>query len=117
MSCKDLDIYLSKLPSDPIVKDNFCLQPILKDPEYSEQPQFSGTAVGRNSLGYIVQDMCEEDNILGNKTNHSLCATGASNMFQKIIHQWTGHHSLTGLRNYEHTTIQQQEAVLSYPFF
>ena len=32
----------------------------------------------------------------------------------KIIQQLselTGHHSLTGLRNYEHTTIEQQEAV------
>ena len=98
-------VYLGKFPPDAIIKDNFYLQPILKVPEDLEQTWFLGT-------GCIVRDICK-GNILGNKTNHS---TGASNMFQtgvpeKIIQQWTGHHFLTGLHNYKHTTIEQQEAV------
>ena len=51
-----------------------------------------------------------------NPTCHSLRATGASTMFEsgvpeKIIQQRTGHRSLEGLRHYEQTTMQQQQAV------
>ena len=53
--------------------------------------------------------MCKEGDILGNKTNHNLCAQQVLLIFQagvpeNIIQQLTGHHSLIGLHNYEHTT-------------
>ena len=59
----------------------------------------------------MVKEMCWEGNVLGDKTNYCLRATGASNMFeagvpQKVIRKRTGHRSLQGLRHYEHTTAQ-----------
>ncbi len=53
--------------------------------------------------------MRSEAQIDGRKTNHSLRATGASELFQagvpeKIIKERTGHHSLEALRTYYHRT-------------
>ena len=50
--------------------------------------------------------------IAGNFANHSLCAYGASTLFQaacseKLIQQRTGHRSLEALRQYEHTSQSQ----------
>ena len=51
-----------------------------------------------------------------NKTNHSLCATGATDLYaaavpEKLIQQRTGHRSLKALRIYERTTGEQKLAV------
>ena len=50
--------------------------------------------------------MCRQAGICGNKTNHSLRATGATQMYnsgvlEKIIQERTGHWSLEALRMYE----------------
>ena len=50
----------------------------------------------------------------GNKTSHSLRATGVSSLFQagvpeKVIQERSGHRSLDGLQQYQHTTIGQQQ--------
>ena len=60
--------------------------------------------------------MCQLANISGNKTNHSLRATGATTLFEKgisekIIQERTGHRSLEALRIYEHTNTAQHQAV------
>ncbi len=60
--------------------------------------------------------MCSEDQIDGRKTNHSLRATGASELFQagvpeKNIKERTGHYSLEALRTYEQTTTEQHQAI------
>ncbi len=60
--------------------------------------------------------MCSEAQIDGRKTNHSLRAIGASELFQagvpeKIIKERTGHHSLEALRTYERTTTEQHQAI------
>ena len=52
--------------------------------------------------------MCAHAGIEGNKTNHSLQATGASELFhanvpEKMIQERTGHHSVVALRTYERT--------------
>ena len=86
-----LDIYFSKLSLEAFKKeDNFYLQAL--SPSNPVKPWFSCTPIGRNTLGKIVQNVCLEGNIPGRKTNHSLCATGASTMFEsgvpeKIIQQ------------------------------
>ena len=54
----------------------------------------------------MFKDMCSEAHISGHKTNHSLRATGASELFEagvpeKIIKERTGHRSLEALRLYE----------------
>ena len=64
----------------------------------------------------MVKEMCSDSGIGGNKTNHSLRATAASELFhagvpEKVIQQRTGHLSLGGLRQYEKVTTTQQQAV------
>ena len=109
-----LDLYFSKLPPRAVANDVFYLQPLQKtDPG---GPWFSVLPVGRNTLSTMVKTICAEAGVGGNKTNHSLRATGTSTLFQagvpeKIIQQRSGHLSLHGLRHYEHVTAQQQLAV------
>ena len=60
--------------------------------------------------------MCEEADIGGNKTNHSLRVTGASALFdagvpERIIQGRTGHRSLDALRIYERVTDEQTNQV------
>ena len=74
--------------------------------------------VGRNKLSKVVSDMCHEAQIDGHKNNHSLRATGATQLYhagvpEKIIQQRTGHHSLESLRVYERTSVQQNRAVMN----
>ena len=58
--------------------------------------------------------MCNEARINGNFTNHSLRASGATQLFQndvpeKVISEVTGHHSTKALREYERVAIQQKQ--------
>ena len=62
--------------------------------------------------------MCERAGMKAHKTNHSLRATAATELYQadvpeKLIQERTGLRSLKALRVYEHTTIHQQQAVSS----
>ena len=63
----------------------------------------------------MVKEVCSEGRISGRKSNHSLRATGATDLYQagpeKLIQERTGHLSVSGLRHYERTTIGQQETV------
>ncbi len=64
----------------------------------------------------MFKDMCAEAGVSGHKTNHSLRATGASELFEagvpeKIIKERTGHRSLEALCLYERTTRDQHQAV------
>ena len=57
----------------------------------------------------MVKDICADAGVKGNKSNHSLRATGATELYQagvpeKVIQERTGHLSLTGLRQYERTS-------------
>ena len=52
----------------------------------------------------------------GFKTNHSLCATAATQLYQagldeQLIMETTGHQSLDGVRNYKRTSVEQQQVV------
>ena len=60
--------------------------------------------------------MCGNAGIVGHKTNHSLRATGVTEMYQgnareKLIQERTGHQSLKALRVYERSTTEQHKAV------
>jgi len=71
---------------------------------------------GQNYLASLVKDVCKEAGIEGDKTNHSLRATGTTRMWEgnvpeKLIQQRTEHHSLEALRTYERTSVTQQRAV------
>ena len=64
----------------------------------------------------MVSEMCKLANILGHHANHSLRATGATDLYtagvpEKIIQERTGHRSIESLRTYEHTSEKQKLAV------
>ena len=79
-------------------------------------PWYTATPIGKHTLNDKVKKMCLTAGVQGNKTNHSLRATGATQMYEsgvpeKIIQERTGHRSLEGLRSYEQSNAQQHQAV------
>ena len=108
-----LDKYLAKLPESAIEQDIFYLRPLAKITKEENVPWFSSVPVGKNALSKMVQEMCSKANIQGKKTNHSLRASGITQMFQaglpeKVIQDRSGHCSLDGLRKYERVSEEQQ---------
>ena len=64
----------------------------------------------------MLRDTCAEAGVQGHKTNHSLRATRASELFaagvpERIIQECTGHRSLKALHTYEPTSAKQHQAV------
>ena len=112
---KILDVYISKLPSRAREEDIFYLQPLPAVPPDPQSPWFRNQPVGKNTLSTMVKDMFEEAGIQG-KTNHSLRATGVTDMYragvpEKLMLERTGHRSLDGLRAYEKSSIEQHQSV------
>ena len=108
-----LDKYIGKLPTN---NDLFYLRPLEKFSEFDGEPWYSAVPVGKNTLAVKVKRMCESASIGGNKTNHSLRATGATTLFEqgvpeKIIQQRTAHRNIDALRVYERTNMQQHQQV------
>lgn len=101
-----LDKYISKLPSYAIEHDLFYLRPLQAVPADQKAPWYASVPVGRDTLQKKFHLMCEQAGIKGNKTNHSLRATGATELYEsgvpeKLIQERTGHRSLEALRVYE----------------
>ncbi len=112
--CYLLDTYFKRIPRDC---DCFYLRPLQK-PDIGKACAvwFSSVPLGRNKLAGMTKEMCKVAGIRDQKTNHSLRATGATELFlagvpEKIIQQRTGHRSVEALRKYEHTSEQQHQAV------
>ena len=110
-----LDKYISRLPQDAISKDLFYVRPLEKVSEDVKKPWFTAVPLGKNTLQNMVKRMCNSAGILGNKTNHSLRATSATELFkkgvpEKIIQERTGHSCLESLRTYEHSSVEQHKA-------
>ena len=110
-----LDLYLSKLPAASASKDVFYLQPLPKVPSDDSKPWYALAPVGRNTLSTMVKNICTDARVGGNKTNHSLRATGTTALFtagvpEKVIQQRSGHLLLQGLRQYEKVSSEQQQA-------
>ena len=117
--CKLLDLYISKLPQEAKEKDVFYVHPmekLNKRATYERSSWYYSIPIGRNKLSQMVPEICRLGNIQGHKTNHSLRATGATELYEaevpeKIIQERTGHRSLECLRMYERTSERQQQAV------
>ena len=77
-----LDFYLGKLPKAALDKDVFCCRPLEK---YKDGNWFSYQSRGRNYLSSMVKTMCLEAGIQGNFSNHSLRASGATELFQSGV--------------------------------
>ena len=108
-----LDTYLQKLPETALKNDIFycrSLEKYINDSKwYSHQPR------GKNYLANMVKNMFKDAKIDGEYTNHSLRASGASEMFvshvpEKVIQQFTGHRSLNALRQNEKVSVVQEQA-------
>ena len=107
-----LDLYISKLPSEAVMKDLFYCRPLQLISDTDGTPWYCAVPVGRNMLNQMVSVMCEEAGISGKKTNHNLRVAGASTLFdagvpERIIQGRTGHKSIEALRVYERVTDDQ----------
>jgi hypothetical protein len=104
------------MPEDAKSKDLFYLRP-LKKVKNEDGYWYYCSPVGRNKLlSKMVSEMCKLTEIPGHHTNHSLRATGATELYtagvpEKIIQERTGHRLVECLRMYEHTSDKQQHAV------
>ena len=111
-----LQKYIGKLPPVAFQKDWFYMKPlgdsVATDPS---KPWYAAQPCGENKLGGMVRSMFAEIGVSW-MTNHSLRATGASDLFQagvleKIIQERTGHRSVEALCTYERKTTMQHMAV------
>ena len=80
MSCFIIRLYLQKLPQTALQNDTFYCRPLGK--YTSDSKWYSHQARGKNYLGNnMVKNMFKDAKIDGDYTNHSLRASGASEMF------------------------------------
>ena len=115
--CYLLDFYISKLPKEVKERDLFYMyvRPLLIIEE-SCSTMVHCCSVGCNTLNHMVPKMCSEAKFSSRMTNHSLRATGATELYdagvpEKIIKECTGHRSTDGLRVYERTSQKQHQTV------
>ena len=101
-----LDKYIAKLPPEARERDLFYVRPLQKFTSDPTCPWYTSLPLGKHTLQSKLKNMCAEAEISGNKTNHSLRATAATEMFrqgvpEKVIQEQTGHRSIEALRTYE----------------
>ena len=113
---KLLDLYIQRLPPDAVEKDMFYVRSLDKIPSNPTASWYTSVPVGQNTLDRKINVICRNAGIDGHKTNHSLRATGATELYQgnvpeKLIQEGTGHQSLKALRVYERSTTEQHKAV------
>ena len=113
---KVLDTYISKLPPKAIEADLFYVRPLFESPPDPSLPWYTSVPVGKDTLSNKLKLMCKHAGVKGNKTNHSLRAASATQMYangvpEKLIQERTGHRSLDALRMYERSSQQQHQAV------
>ena len=111
-----LDLYLSKLPVEAFQEDHLYMRPLLAIPPAAYMPWFVKTKLGQNACTKMVQEMAEAAGLTSKKSNHSLRVTTATTLFskgvpEKLVQEHTGHHSLTALRMYKHTSAEQEQSV------
>ena len=108
-----LDKYFSKLPEEAKRKDIFYLKPKVSTPKDPLTPWYTAVPIGKHTLQGMMKTMSKSANLEQTYTNHSLRATGVTQMFQasvpeKLIMERSGHRSIEGLRQYERTGILQE---------
>jgi len=89
-----LDLYLSKLPPKAIEQNIFYCRALQS--YQGEKIWYSAQPRSKHFLSMMVKNMCKDAKIDGDFTNHSLRATGATELFQhevpeKVIQDITGH--------------------------
>ena len=78
-----LDKYISKLPEEAKEKDLFYVRPLESTAESADTHEiwYSAVPIGKHTLQQKFSKMCQAAGVVGHKTNHSLRATAASEMF------------------------------------
>ena len=80
--CRLLDLYISKLPEEAKTKDLFYLRPLEETGSVKEiKPWYYSAPIGRNKLSKMVSEMCKLASIQRHHSNHSLRATGATQLY------------------------------------
>ena len=105
------ELYMSKRPIHMNI-DDFYLRPLANvkaNTWYASQP------IGRNTLSKVVASLAKEAGFKGNYSNHSLCATAASRLYnanvdEQLISEVTGHRS-SAVRGYKCTSNDQLKAI------
>jgi integrase len=77
-----LDLYISKLPTEA-KEDYLYVRPLDKKLQDPTLPWYSPVPLGKHTLQQKVKKMCAEAGISSHKTNHSLRATGATELYKK----------------------------------
>ena len=93
----------------------FYLRPLavpLNNVWYSCQP------MGRGILSKVIATMAFTASLEGKVTNHLLCATAATRLYQcnvdeQLVMETTGHHSTTSVRSYKRTSSDQMKDISS----
>ena len=90
-----------KVPHETLDLEAFYLRQLGKVSEDPNYPWYSCAPIGKNMLRKMLPTMCEEAGI-GRRTNHSLRATGATELFhanilEEVIQCRTGHRLLKAL--------------------
>ena len=111
VSCFTFRHYFSKISEKGKETDTFYCRPL--DKYRDDGPWYSVQPWGKHALNKMVKNMCNEAGLNGNFMNHSLRASGATQLFQnnvpEVIQEVTGHRSTKALRLYERVAIQQKQ--------
>jgi hypothetical protein len=111
-----LDAYISRVPESARQSDAFYLQCMSSaDCGIPGAPWYKPQRIGINKLQGMVKNMCLQAGIPGCKTNHSLRAACATQLYEagtpeNLIQDRTGHRSLSSLRKYERPSEMQLQA-------
>ena len=108
-----IDKYVSLLP--PMCKSrkpNFYLRSLDK---YTPVQWYGEQMVGQNTLRKIMGEISEKGNLEGFFTNHSLCRSSTTRLFQagvdrKLVKEFTGHRS-DAVDAYQITSDQQRQSL------
>ena len=108
--------WICTLVNSLLIAKAFYMQPLQKVPTDSASPWFTRCPIGVNPLKNMMPNISHLAELSTQYTNHSLRATSATRMFtagvpEKIIAEHTGHRSTKGLRQYEHISVAQLQAV------
>ena len=101
-------LYMSKLAPE-CSQCAFYFKPLQKWSTCTSGPWLSKQSLGHNTLSKMMAGMCERAGIDGFKTNHSLRAAAASQLYhngvdEQLIMERTGHRSIEDIRSYKRTS-------------
>ena len=110
------DMYTKNFSPEAFTQDNFYVQPCVMIPDDATNPGLLLNQLVRIRLLKWYSKILSDEGIRGQKTNHSLRATGVSKLYEagvseKFIQERSGHSTLCGPQQYKFSTVGQHEMV------